>query len=289
MNVDLPAAISLYLDYHRARGLSLLSLKQLRYQLRELSAFLDTGAWPEKPDTLIAWQASQRVGRTTMHHKIKAVRAFFSWAFQMGYIHVDVARSLVVPRRPKYLPQILDDDQVERLIRGQWAPAYGERDLCLVERDRLLVRTFMLTGLRRAEMCAVAVGDLDTTHRRLRVRGKGERDRVVPLPAGLDLRYLVAGRRATDPLFQRRDGGRLDPNAISYVFTRKVSPAVGARVTPHMLRHSYATYLCRRGVPLRQIQRLLGHSSLATTQLYLDVTAADLEQAVGVLDGLCGD
>lgn len=109
---------------------------------------------------------------------------------------------------------------------------------------------------------------------------------MIPLPQGLSLGVLTEGRRAKDPLFQRRDGGRLDPNAISYVFTRKVSPAVGTRVTPHMLRHSYATYLCRRGVPLRQIQQLLGHSSLATTQVYLDVTAMDLEQAVTALERL---
>jgi len=265
VNVDLQSAVSLYLDFQRGRGLSLLSLKTLRSILGELSRFLD--AWPQG-DALMRWQASQRVARTTMHHKVKTARAFFVWAHANGYIRDDVATQLVVPRRPKHLPQVLDDGQLDRLLRG-WESAYSERDLELVARDRLLVRTFMMTGLRRAEICSANVGDYDMLHRRLRVRGKGDRDRVVPLPAGLSLADLVDGRKPKEPLFQRRDGGRLDPNAISYVFTRKVSPAVGTRVTPHMLRHSYATYLCRRGVPIRQIQQLLGHSSLATTQIYL--------------------
>lgn len=146
---------------------------------------------------------------------------------------------------------------------------------------------FIFTGLRRAEICALTVGDIDLQHGRIRVRGKGDRDRVVPIPAPLDLSPLVEGRKPRDPLFiGRRKKRRLDREAVSYVFTRKVSPAVGCRVTPHMLRHSYATYLCRRGVPIRQIQQLLGHSSLATTQVYLDVTAADLEQAVAALNRL---
>jgi len=282
--VSLAEAVSLYLDYQRGRGLSLLSLKQLRYQLGDLVRFL--GDWPA-PDGLTRWQASQRVARTTVHHKVKAAKAFFTWAFQAGYTQTNHGAHLQAPHRPRRLPSVLDDDQVTELLRGAWVSDYSKRDLCLVERDRMLVRTFMLTGLRRAEICSVNVGDYDVTHRRLRVRGKGDRDRVVPLPAGLNLSTLAGGgRRPSAPLFTRRDGGRLDPNAISYVFTRKVSPAVGARVTPHMLRHSYATYLCRRGVPLRQIQQLLGHSSLATTQIYLDVTAADLEQAVMALNAL---
>ncbi len=168
-----------------------------------------------------------------------------------------------------------------------WKPDYGPENAELVDRDRLLVRMLMFTGIRRAEICSLNVSDVNLTHARVRIRGKGDRDRVVPIPAPLDLRVLVAGRKPTEPLFiGRRRGRRLDREAVSYIFTRKVSPAVGCRVTPHMLRHSYATYLCRRGVPLRQIQRLLGHSSLSTTQIYLDVTAADLEQAVTALNAL---
>lgn len=280
MDVDLPAAVSLYIDFQRGRGASLDSLKTWRGHLRELVRFL--GEWPAGPEPLMRWQAGLTGSRTTAHHKVKSARAFFIWAARLGYAE---PQDLTIPRRPKRLPQVLDDDQLERLL-GPWTPEYGERDRCLVDRDRLIVRTLMLTGLRRGEICGLLVGDVDLGHRRVRVRGKGEKDRVVPLPAGLRLETLCAGRAPRSPLFTRRDGGKLDREAVSYVFTRKVSPAIGCRVTPHMLRHSYATYLCRRGVPLRQIQLLLGHESLATTQIYLDITGADLEQAVAALDRL---
>ena len=287
--MSLAEAIEQYLVFLRGRRLSLGTIEKwggILGEIRRLSA-TEAGLdhWPAFSD-LVAWQAGQRGCRTTVHHKVGVVRRFFKWACLEGFIDADPAARLEAPRRSKHLPIPLDDAMIGQLLNG-WQPDYGPENAQLVERDRMLVRTFMLTGLRRAEICSLNVADVDLLHSRIRVRGKGDRDRVVPIPVPLDLSPVVVGRKPTEPLFTgRRKGKRLDREAVSYVFTRKVSPAVGARVTPHMLRHSYATYLCRRGVPIRQIQQLLGHSSLATTQVYLDVTAADLEQAVTALNAL---
>jgi integrase/recombinase XerC len=280
--MSLDAAVDQYLTFLQGRRLSLGTIEKWRGILGEIRQL---ERWPSFTD-LMAWQSAQTGSRTTVHHKVGVVKRFFRWAHDAGLTDHDPAAQLEAPRRSKHLPRPLDDAMLEHLMNG-WTPHYRPEDAALVVRDRLLVRMFIFTGLRRAEICALTVGDIDLLHGRIRVRGKGDRDRVVPIPAPLDLNPLVEGRKPRDPLFTgRRKKRRLDREAVSYVFTRKVSPAVGCRVTPHMLRHSYATYLCRRGVPLRQIQQLLGHSSLATTQVYLDVTGADLERAVAVLDQL---
>jgi integrase/recombinase XerC len=289
--VSLNTATEQYVVFLQSRRLSLGSIEKwngILGEIRRVSArqcAAENDHWPTFSE-LIAWQAGQRGCRTTVHHKVRAVKAFFRWALDEGLIAEDPAARLEAPRRSKHLPVPLDDTTIEQLMNG-WMPDYGPENAALVGRDRLLVRMLMFTGIRRAEICGLDVGDVDLLHARVRVRGKGDRDRVVPIPAPLDLRSIVIGRKPTEPLFTGcRKGRRLDREAVSYVFTRKVSPAVGVRVTPHMLRHSYATYLCRRGVPLRQIQLLLGHSSLSTTQVYLDVTAADLDQAVAALNAL---
>jgi integrase/recombinase XerD len=175
----------------------------------------------------------------------------------------------------------------------EWTPFYTKRDAFLVDRDRALVKLFIMSGLRRAELSALNVGDVNVEARSIAVRsGKGDKDRTVMVPPNVqpELRTLTKGRRHDAPLFIgkniRGERKRLAPDAISYVFTRKVSPAMGRRVTPHMCRHSYATMLVNRGVPLNQIQQLMGHASLATTQIYLHASGRELRDAVEVLDDI---
>lgn len=309
MQTTFAEAIDLYLDYMPTRGYSLLSVRTARTKLRALLAFCaslpsdpvasstDKSAvpWPDE-GMLIRWQVarSRAISKTTLYNDATTMRTFMTWAARMRLVPENPARDISVPKRPRKLPRPLDDQTIHLLLNG-WKPAYAKRDRNLVERDRTLVRLYMKTGLRRAELCSLDVGDvtipndptLPGARQIVNVRsGKGDRDRYVPLPPDCDLRALVQGRKSGEPLFVGKRGDRLDPNAISYIFSRKVSPVAGTRVTPHMLRHSYATYLCRRGVSVRQIQELLGHSSLATTQQYLAVSVADLGEAISVLDDM---
>lgn len=277
-------AVEQWLSFREAEGLSLGSTLKYRGVLHKLVEA--SPEWPDYP-ALVRFVAAQRVGRVTMGHRIAIYKSFFAWATKMAYIERDPAAELTKPKRPKKLPEVLGDEDIELLLNG-WRPDYAKADSALIDRDRALVQAYLLTGLRRAELCHLDVGDVDLGPRpAVRVRaGKGERDRVVPLPPRLvlTLRPLVLGREAKEPLFRGRRGNRLDPDAVSYIFIRKVAPAVGKRVTPHMLRHSYATYLSRRRRPLREIQELLGHTSLATTQIYLHVSADDLQEAAQVLE-----
>ena len=286
--MTLEEAISRYQRALKARGLSLESQKNYAGTIAWLHK--QTGdVWPTYP-TLVDWLSSMDVAKTTMHHRTANVKRFFAWCVDMEYLEKDPAAKLIVPKRGKNNPATLSPSQVEFLL-NEWTPFYTKRDAFLADRDKALVRLFIMSGLRRAELSALDVGDVNVEGRAIAVRsGKGDRDRAVMVPANVQpvLRALTKGRKYDEPLFIgkniRGTRKRLAPDAISYIFTRKVSPAMGRRVTPHMCRHSYATMLVNRGVPLNQIQQLMGHSSLATTQIYLHASGRELKDSVKVLD-----
>jgi len=286
--MNLTDAIKKYPSHLSARGISLRTQSKYMYELNALRKLLDSDDWPTHPQ-LAEWQAAQtHVTKVTMHHKVTTVKAFFRWAVEMEYIEADPSAKLVVPKRPRTFPKTLTESQIDFLLH-RWEPYYIKRDAYLIDRDKALVKVFIMTGLRRAEMCSLDVGDVNLEGRAISVRsGKGERDRTVVIPKNVipELTALTEGRDIDAPLFIGKGGERLTPAAINYVFLRKVSKAMNRRVTPHMCRHAYATYLVSKGTPLHQVQELLGHESLATTQLYLHASARDLKNAVDVLDDI---
>lgn len=284
-------AITDWLTYLEASGLSPSSIKQYAYHLRGVEA-ATRGVWPAYPD-LVRWLGSLRLlSATTRRHHVSTVRTFFAWAVDMEYIAANPARKLPVPKRARTLPAILPDRDLTRLISGRFKLPYRWGESHLAARDKLIIRLLCLSGIRRAEVSSLNVGDIDTVNRLLYVRqGKGSRDRTIRIPEPLarDLFAYSRGRSPIDPLFQSRTlGRRLTPNGIGEIFTSKVSAAMGQRIHPHLLRHAYATYLSRRGVPIRTIQEMLGHSSLSTTQVYLQVTAADQDAAITALNLIAG-
>lgn len=280
----LSEAVETYLAHLKARRLSPHSIKTARTHFRCLLRGLSH--WPTYAD-LVRWQSAQSVGATTMHLRIGWVRGFFAWCVDMEYIDRSPAEKLPKPKRPKRLPRALSDAQMETLL--EWTPTYSrDQDHLLPARDRALLRVMMFTGLRRAEIAALNVGDVNPATRSIAVHGgKGDRDRTVVYPPSLDLIPLTAGRKLTEPLFfgsyKRK---RMAPDSIGLMFKRKLAPDVGLHITPHVLRHSYATYLARHGADIMRIKTLLGHSSVATTQMYLEVTGEDLRGAVALLDEL---
>jgi integrase/recombinase XerC len=236
---------------------------------------------------LRAWLAHQRSSgssRTTLSRRAASVRTFTAWAQRRGTLDTDPGARLVAPRPHRKLPGVLRPDQAGALMQASSAGA-AERDPVAL-RDHAVLELLYATGVRVSELCGLDLGDVDFSRRVLRVLGKGGKERTVPfgVPADKAVREWIDYGRATlidaagSALFVGIRGRRLDPRTAR----RMVHDAVGsvpgtADMGPHGLRHSAATHLLEGGADLRSVQELLGHATLATTQLYTHVTVERLK------------
>lgn len=260
--------------------------------LRSLFAFLAERAPGTSLDRLAlpmlrSWLAAQAAGgaaRTTLARRTSAVKTFTAWASRRGLIDGDPAARLQVPRARRSLPAVLRQDQALDAMNAATSGAQQGDPLAL--RDRLIVETLYATGIRVSELCGLDVDDVDTGQRVLRVLGKGDKQRTVPFGdpvlRALDS-WLTKGRPALATptsgaaLLLGAKGGRIDPRQARTVVHQTMAAVDGAPdIGPHGLRHSAATHLLEGGADLRVVQELLGHSSLATTQLYTHVSVARL-------------
>lgn len=274
------------------RGRSEHTRRAYRADLRSLFAFLDErapGAGLEALSLplLRSWLAAQSAGgaaRTTLARRTSAVKTFTAWAARRGLIAADPAARLQVPRARRTLPSVLRQDQARAALEA--ADLGAEQGDPLALRDRLIVEMLYATGIRVSELCGLDIDDVDTGNRVVRVLGKGNKQRTVPFgkPASAALAaWLDAGRPALatadsgPALLLGPRGRRLDPRQARTVVHQTVAAVDGAPdIGPHGLRHSAATHLLEGGADLRVVQELLGHSTLATTQLYTHVTVARL-------------
>lgn len=212
-----------------------------------------------------------------------AVRGLHRFATAEGHTPVDVARAVTPPAPGKRLPKALTVDEVTAVLDAAASPAAGPRDL----RDRALLELLYSTGARISEAIALDVDDTDPDGRAVRLRGKGGKERLVPVGrpalAALDA-YLVRGRPAlttgtTPALFLNARGGRLSRQSAWQVLQNAADRAgLTGSVSPHTLRHSFATHLLDGGADVRVVQELLGHASVTTTQIYTLVTASTLRE-----------
>ncbi|HEY2504856.1 MAG TPA: tyrosine recombinase XerC [Mycobacterium sp.] len=234
--------------------------------------------------TWLAAAASAGAARTTLARRTSAVKAFTAWAMRRGLLTTDPAARLQVPKAHRILPAVLRQDQALNAMAA--AKSAAEQGDPLALRDRLIVEMLYATGIRVSELCGLDVDDVDTRHRLVRVLGKGNKQRTVPfgVPAADALRaWLTDGRPALvtaesgPALLLGARGRRLDVRQARTVVHQTVSAVNGAPdMGPHGLRHSAATHLLEGGADLRVVQELLGHSSLATTQLYTHVAVSRL-------------
>jgi integrase/recombinase XerC len=231
----------------------------------------------------LAHLSTRGYARSSISRKAAAVRSFYRFAARRGMVPVNPASMLSGPRVPSLLPSVLKAGEASRLVE---APGGDDR---WTERDRAILELLYATGLRVSELCGLDVDDLDLHRRRVRVMGKGGREREVPVgDSAADAlgAYLSGARRATLPerggaaLFFNRRGKRLGPRDVrSLVEKYRDEILAGRRVSPHTLRHSFATHLMEGGADIRAVQELLGHASLATTQRYTHVSRGRLFDA----------
>ena len=225
------------------------------------------------------------VSRSTLTRRASSARTFTAWAHRAGLLPTDPGPRLSAPAKQRTLPAVLRAEQASSALSASAAGA--EQDDPVALRDHAVLELLYATGVRVAELCALDLGSVDHDRRVLRVVGKGDRERAVPFgePAGRALqRWLSAGRAhlvtrdSGEALFLGARGGRLGSRTVRRVVHDAVGavPAAGD-VGPHGLRHSAATHLLEGGADLRSVQELLGHATLATTQLYTHVTVERLK------------
>ncbi len=224
--------------------------------------------------------------RSTLARRSSTIRIWFALLAARGHVPVDPAVLLGTPKQGRHLPRVLRVDEVERLLaRADGADPAEQRDLALLE-------LLYATGARVSEACGLAVGDVDLAQGLVRLHGKGGVTRIVPAgePALVAIeRYLTDGRAALlgtsghvhgagSRLLLGVRGGPLGPREAREIVGRRARAAGLGHVTPHTLRHSFATHLLEGGADLRQVQELLGHATLATTQRYTHLSRGRLRE-----------
>ena len=226
------------------------------------------------------------VARSTLTRRIVSIRAFTNWAAANGWLASDLGANLSIPKAHRTLPDVLDVDEAAQILKALEVKA-GEETTAINLRDLAMLEVLYASGIRVSELCGLNLGDIDTARNTLSVIGKGDRQRVVPLgiPAMKALQnYLSNGRgeflnnKSADAVFLGSRGKRIDQRTVREVVYEAMK-AVGATMGPHGLRHSAATHLLEGGADLRTVQEILGHASLATTQIYTHVSPERLQSA----------
>ena len=240
--------------------------------------------------TLRSWLALQQTlgkARTTMSRRATAVRVFTAWAHRTGLSQSDPGALLGSPKAHRTLPPALRQDEVRALLEA--AAAQADDGSPVGTRDVAILELLYATGIRVGELCGLDLDDVDRERRVVRVLGKGRKERTVPFGTPAERardRWLAVGRPtlAVDgsgpALFLGARGGRIDQRAVRTLVHARLTDVPGAPdLGPHGLRHTAATHLLEGGADLRTVQELLGHASLATTQIYTHVTTDRLRQA----------
>ena len=288
-----------YLDYLRVeRGLSEATLRAYATDLRAFGVDAGT-AWADGPEAaeahLVRCASGPRAGRgrralapTSLRRRAAAIRGFYRFAYAEGLIPADVGARLELPRQPRLLPETLSVDEVEALLDAAGGAETSDTvGAATGIRDRALLELLYASGLRISEALGLARDDLSREGGFVRVVGKGDRERLVPVgDVALEWlgRWIDGPRRdwlaiahvepeAGGPLFLTARGRRLArQQAWAIVKAAAARAGLSDRVSPHTLRHSFATHLLEGGADLRVVQELLGHASISTTQLYTHLT-----------------
>lgn len=212
--------------------------------------------------------------KSSIGRKLAAIRAFFAWLVRIGQLAVNPAKLITTPKREQKLPFHLNIDQAVTVLE---APEHAPDEQPCLLRDRAILELLYSSGLRVSELTGLAVGDLDRSAGMVRVLGKGNKERIVPVGT-IALQALDAYLTERDipdedaPLFLGQRGKRINRRTVDRIVKHWSSGIAAFRsVSPHTLRHTFATHLLEAGADLRSIQELLGHASLSTTQKYTHV------------------
>lgn len=255
---------------------STISLGELRQTLLKVQT--------DQLRSFLTFLRDQEYSRSTTARKLATLRSFYKFCLRRGYVTSNPVAPIRTPKQEKRLPKFLEYEEVRKLVESP------EDGTLLGARDRAMFETLYSTGLRVSELVALNREDVDLTGEALHVRGKGKKERLTPIgPTAIAAirRYLemrdADPRKATfDPqaLFVNKHGQRLSTRSVrrkldKYLLQAGLDPSV----SPHTLRHSFATHMLNKGADLRSVQELLGHQSISTTQVYTHLTTQRLKKA----------
>lgn len=292
--VEIPdSPLRAFLLEQQARGLSAHTLRAQRADLEKLAehaARLRWGGWEVSPRTLrgFALELGQRgLDPASQARVLSTVRAFYRWCFDTGRLQANPASGLRNPKQPKKLPAFLTEGESRSLLDLPEPADFATARL------RALLELLYASGLRVSELVGLDLQDVRFGERTLRVMGKGAKERLVPfheiasgnLQTYLGYRSALLAEKGLAPsaaLFLNQRGGRLTPTSVRTFLDKALEEAaVRSRISPHALRHSFATHLLNAGMDLRAIQELLGHASLSTTQRYTHLSLEELARTYG--------
>lgn len=221
--------------------------------------------------------------KSTVARKLATLRSFYKFLVRRGYLASNPVASIRTPKQDKRLPKCLEVADIEKLLSNP------DTTTLLGARDRAMLETLYSTGIRVSELIALNINDVDLTNNVVRVNGKGKKRRVIPLGPGavqtilhfLDLRRNDTRSSSFDPdaLFINKHGRRLSTRSVRRKLDKYLLEAgLDLSVSPHTLRHSFATHMLQRGADLRSIQEMLGHQSLSTTQIYTHLSGKTVKE-----------
>jgi tyrosine recombinase XerC len=255
------------------------TLLNYRLDLADFAQFLGDTAI-EKTDYLtlrkyLAILKEKNLKSRSVYRKISTLRSFFRFLCREGYLKTNPIISLSSPKQDKHLPTFLTEEEITKLIEA--AKGEDERGL----RDRAILETFYSTGMRISELVGLDTQDIDFIGAVVKVRGKGKKERLLPI-GEVALRaikhYLDNRKKEAQAVFLNKSGRRISDRGVRNIvakYLRIISLRQG--ISPHTLRHSFATHLLNRGADLRSVQELLGHANLSTTQIYTHLTTDKLK------------
>jgi len=262
------------------RGASRETIRGYRSDLRQFLSYAGTlrpstapALTPEEVDPLtirgyLAWLDRKKEKKTSLARKLAALRSFFRFMTREGLAGQNPAAEVRTPKLPQYLPRVLTKDDANALME------FPEGDDLSARRDRAILETLYSTGARVSELVGMNVDDLNRSDGLVRLRGKGRKERIVPIgTVALEAlreydELLSRHEERAQPVFFNHRGGRLTARSVERIVEKYSRRLSGGSVSPHALRHSFATHLLDEGADLRAIQEMLGHASLATTQKY---------------------
>jgi integrase/recombinase XerC len=272
------------------RGASPETVRNYTSDLRQLGGFLLSHRLAERPidpaalssDSIRAyleWLDRKGEKRTSLARKLACIRSFYRYLLRDRRVSRSPVEDLRTPKQPKHLPRVLTKDDAEALM------SFPDQSTAASLRDRALLETLYSTGARVSELVSLNVDDLRQSEGLVRLQGKGRKERIVPI-GDIAIDAIRAYRDAVGPLavkqqrpmpvFLNLQGGRLTARSVARIVARYSSRLRGGSVSPHTLRHSFATHLLDEGADLRAIQEMLGHASLSTTQKYTHVATDQL-------------